>query len=127
MLNNNLYKIESLENIDGRIEAGLLIDAHHKIFDGHFPGQPVLPGVCMMQIFKELLEKTTGQSLFLYQADTIKFLSMVDPRQTPNLTFSIDYTTTEGYIKANGVLKSGNTTFLKISNCSLSIVLESKI
>lgn len=121
MLNNNLYTIDTFENVDGKIEAALAIEASHKIFEGHFPGQPVLPGVCMLQIFKELLEKATGQELFLYQTDASKFLSMIDPHQTPRLTFIIDYTTTEGYIKASGVLKSDAATFLKLSNCSFKV------
>lgn len=121
MLNDHLYTVDSFTNKNGKAEAQLTIDAGHKIFEGHFPGQPVLPGVCMIQIFKELLEKATGQKLFLYQADSSKFLSMVDPRQTPQLIFIIDYTTTEGYIKANGVLKSDSATFLKLSNCSFKV------
>lgn len=123
MLNDNLYKIDSFVYVDGKIETTLTIDANHKIFEGHFPGQPVLPGVCMIQIFKELLEKATSQKLFLYQADSSKFLSMVDPRQTPQLIFIIDYTTTEGYIKANGVLKNDAATFLKLNNCSFRVEL----
>lgn len=121
MLNDNLYTIESFTNQDGKVEAGIAVDAGHKIFEGHFPGQPVLPGVCMMQIFKELVEKAVSQKLFLYQADNCKFLSMVDPRVSPKLKFSIDYTTTEGYIKASGVLKNEEATFLKINNCSFKV------
>lgn len=121
MLNDNLYKIDSFTNVDGKIEAMLTIDANHKIFDGHFPGHPVLPGVCMMQIFKELLERANNQKLLMYQADASKFLSMVDPHQTPQLNFIIDYTTTEGYIKANGVLKSDSAIFLKLSNCCFKV------
>lgn len=121
MLNDNLYKIDSFADVDGKIEAALTIDAGHKIFEGHFPRQPVLPGVCMMQIFKELLEKATGQKLFLYQADSSKFLSMVDPRVTPQLTFAIEYTTTEGYIKAGGILKNSTASFLKLNNCSFRV------
>ena len=121
MLNNNLYTIDAFENVDGKIETAITIDAGHKIFEGHFPGQPVLPGVCMLQIFKELLEKATAQKLFLYQADNCKFLSMVDPRVSPQLVFTIDYTTTEGYIKANGILKSETTTFLKLANGSFKV------
>lgn len=124
MLHDNLYKIDAFTNVDGKIEASLTIDATHKIFEGHFPGQPVLPGVCMMQIFKELLEKANGQKLFMYQADSSKFLRMVDPHQTPRLNFVIDYTSTEGYIKANGILKSEDATFLKLSNCSFKVEIN---
>ena len=31
-------------------EVWVEIDPTHPIFEGHFPDQPVLPGVCMVQI-----------------------------------------------------------------------------
>ena len=57
MLNDNLYRTDSFSYQEEKIEAEISIDVHHKIFEGHFPGQPVLPGVCMIQIVKELVEK----------------------------------------------------------------------
>jgi 3-hydroxyacyl-[acyl-carrier-protein] dehydratase len=122
MLNNYLYKIDSFKNVAGNIDAAITIDTNHEIFKGHFPNQPVLPGVCMMQIFKELLEKAINQKLFLYQADSSKFLSMVDPFQTPQLFFMIDFTITDNNVKAGGVLKNDTTVFLKLNNYSFRIV-----
>jgi 3-hydroxyacyl-[acyl-carrier-protein] dehydratase len=78
----------------------------------------VLPGVCMMQIFKELLEKAINKKLFLFRADNSKFLMMVNPSQTPQLTFTIDFAITDDIVKANGVLKNDAAVFLKLSNYS---------
>ncbi|MBO9617758.1 MAG: 3-hydroxyacyl-ACP dehydratase [Niabella sp.] len=116
MLNNDLYTIDVFEDQGGVISCTLQLNATHKIFEGHFPGQPVLPGVCMMQIIKELTEKATGKKLFLNEAAQCKFLSMVDPVKIPTLIAAISYqqpdTTT---VTINGTLKNETATFFKIN------------
>ncbi|MCH5599874.1 hypothetical protein [Niabella ginsengisoli] len=82
MLIDNLYTIEQFDNANEKLTATIIIDEGHKIFEGHFPGQPVLPGVCQLQIVKELLEKGLNKTLFLSEASQCKFLQMVDPTVT---------------------------------------------
>ncbi|MFT3902807.1 MAG: 3-hydroxyacyl-ACP dehydratase [Niabella sp.] len=121
MLNNSLYTITSFEQEEGKVEARIHINAEHKIFEGHFPGQPVLPGVCMLQIMKELMEKSLSKNLFMHEASQCKFLSMVDPRQTADLMATLQYTqAADGIIALNGVLKDEQTIFLKLV-CSYTV------
>ncbi|WP_300602561.1 3-hydroxyacyl-ACP dehydratase [Niabella sp.] len=122
MLKNELYTITAFENNSGSVAADIRLNTAHPIFDGHFPGQPVLPGVCMMQIVKELAEDATGKKLFLGEAAQCKFLSMVDPEKTPELTVVIDYKQPDDLtIAINAVLKSTEATFFKMS-ASLAII-----
>ena len=55
MLEHYLYDILSAEEGDFNI----IILEDSPIFKGHFPEYPVVPGVCLMQIIKELAEKKT--------------------------------------------------------------------
>jgi 3-hydroxyacyl-[acyl-carrier-protein] dehydratase len=59
MLQGDFFIISKIETTEAEIKAELIINARHKIFEGHFPGQPVVPGVCMMQMVKEIIEKVT--------------------------------------------------------------------
>ncbi|MBZ4189824.1 3-hydroxyacyl-ACP dehydratase [Niabella beijingensis] len=121
MLKNDLYTIASFGNAAGRVQASILLNTAHRIFEGHFPGQPVLPGVCMMQLVKELTEEATGKKLFLNNAAQCKFLSMVDPRRTPELTVMVDYQQPgSDLVTVNAVLKSEDTVFFKM-NADLSV------
>ena len=83
MLLKDLYTINHLiqqaDNGQSKITAELVINKSHHIFQGHFPGLPVVPGVCMVQIIKELVEQNVGKSLMLREAGNIKFLSMINP------------------------------------------------
>lgn len=115
MLNNSLYTIKSFENPEGKVAAIIELDVTHPVFDGHFPGQPVLPGVCMIQLVKELTEKATARKLFLKEVANSKFLSMIDPRQTPVLMIAIDYSATSGAIGVTAVLKADTTAFFKMT------------
>ncbi|MBO9592325.1 MAG: 3-hydroxyacyl-ACP dehydratase [Niabella sp.] len=122
MLKNNLYTVTVFENNTGTLAAAISLNTAHPIFDGHFPGQPVLPGVCMMQIVKELTEEATGKKLFLNDATQCKFLSMVDPGKTPELQVMVDYKEPGDHtIAINAVLKSTEATFFKMS-ASLAII-----
>jgi 3-hydroxyacyl-[acyl-carrier-protein] dehydratase len=79
MLKDDFFKILTLENTDAAMKVVLELNAGHEIFKGHFPGKPVVPGVCMMQMVKELVQLQTIQELRLARADYMKFLVVVDP------------------------------------------------
>jgi len=91
MLLNKLYKIRSLKShSDGAgFIAEIELDSHHTIFEGHFPGNPILPGVCTVQIIRELLEQSVQKSLRMTKAGNIKYLGFVNPVTMPILTFQI--------------------------------------
>lgn len=91
MLKDSFYKIKSLHHQDNSIQAILEINEHHDILKGHFPGQPVLPGACMLQVVKEILEDTLNSKLRLKKADNIKFIQLVDPVLNNILKLALSY------------------------------------
>jgi len=95
MLKDSLYRILNISGENNIVEAIIELDEHHDIFKGHFPGQPVLPGVCMLQITKEILEIFFQYKVHLSKADDIRFLAMVDPTQNKELKFVIQYDLSE--------------------------------
>lgn len=54
-------------------------EASHPIFAGHFPGQPVVPGACLVQIAEELLRIQTGQKIRFNSVRNLKFRHPVLP------------------------------------------------
>ena len=95
ILKDDFYTVEQLVAEEGNIHATLRLNGKHRIFEGHFPEQPVVPGVCMIQMIKELLETVTGNRLLLRQSDTIKFLSVIDPTEGKPLLADISYNNIE--------------------------------
>ena len=97
-----------------KIEATLKINPDHEIFQGHFPGQPVVPGVCMMQIVKETLETATSRSLRLHTGLDLKFLSVIDPTKNNTVHLETSYSVlASGDINVTARLFLAETTFFK--------------
>ena len=46
MLLGTLFHIINLDVTGADLSARIELDATHPIFEGHFPGRPILPGVC---------------------------------------------------------------------------------
>ena len=91
MLQNNLYKILSSEKLtEDSSKFSISINENHPIFGGHFPEQPVMPGVCQLQILIELSRPLWGESLNLKSGSNLKFLAMLDPRTVKEITVKIE-------------------------------------
>jgi 3-hydroxyacyl-[acyl-carrier-protein] dehydratase len=114
MLRDNLYTLDTIEKIEGKkFEVEITLDTSHAIFKGHFPGQPVLPGVCLIEMLKEMLIEITGAPCRLHTADTIKYLKMVDPRNDIHLKFNIEAVgEAQGFkVNATSFLEDGTPNF----------------
>lgn len=112
----DFYTLQSYEKADnGSFTANILLNKDHDIFKGHFPGNPVTPGVCMMQIIKELAEEFIGRKLFLKTASNVKFMAIINPFETPELKMILDITENETEVKVKNTTSFGETIALKMS------------
>jgi len=73
-----LYKI--LEKDIGKVIIQLG-DKTHPIFEAHFPGYPILPGFCQIDIISEILEEK------VVYINRSKFISHIEPNDI--ITFLI--------------------------------------
>jgi 3-hydroxyacyl-[acyl-carrier-protein] dehydratase len=93
MLLNDFYRIIEEKKSEEAIPDGILkhlfyrieLNGAHSIFGGHFPGNPVVPGVCQVEMIRELLVRESGVDLILSGADNIKFLAMISPSVNPQV------------------------------------------
>ena len=106
MLVNDFFTISKLEKEGSEIKAELVINANHKIFEGHFPGHPVVPGVCMMQMVKEIIEKVIGEKTNLVRAGEMKFLAIINPKENNMIRATLKYN-----IEENGSMAVSATLF----------------
>jgi 3-hydroxyacyl-[acyl-carrier-protein] dehydratase len=113
MLLNNLYTLSSFgfSEPKDKISARILLNKEHPVFKGHFPGNPILPGVCTVQIIRELLEKAVGKELILIKAGNIKYLGFINPTTTPEVQFDLVINYTEaGSIACTATVSAGEAT-----------------
>jgi 3-hydroxyacyl-[acyl-carrier-protein] dehydratase len=120
MLLNYLYSIDDFE----ATKATLRLHAEHPIFSGHFPGKPILPGACQLQIIREMLSGITGKDYRLQKATTIKFITPIDPRQNETIRLNLQYTEQEkeenAALLVTATLTAGEVVFLKFNGTFLA-------
>ena len=114
---NDFYSVENWNLTESGLSCTVSFNAAHKIFNGHFPGNPIVPGVCTIQIIADLLQRATGQQLQLSQAPNIKFLQLITPHVRPEV--NISWTESEEIYTTNTSLKIGDATLFKM-NASFS-------
>lgn len=106
-LNGDLFKVESrMEGLpEGQSGFNIILNPDHLIYKAHFPGQPVTPGVCILQMLQELLSVQEGKQLFIKNIKNAKFISMMSPVTDSRVSVLFSSVTPEeGGIKAQGVV-----------------------
>ena len=129
-LKNNLYTIK-----DRRLELPTAGDAASDkialsgsyelelnpscfIYQAHFPGEPITPGVCIMQMGKEVLEDALGKTLQVASVKNIKFLSIISPKETTSIIYQlkkVELSEDGQSVKAQLVVMAGDEAKAKIS------------
>lgn len=117
MLKDNFFRLlEPVTDTQGTYSTSIRLKPDHPIFAGHFPGLPVVPGVCMMAIMKEILQEIVHRPLRLEQAGNLKFLSLINPLE--NETVNVELKFSEGNdetLMLDGSIFTNNLVFFKIN------------
>lgn len=118
MVLKDFYNIVSQEKTaDSKYNITILINEKHEVFKGHFPGNPIMPGVCMIQIIKELTESITQSSLMIQTLSNVKFMALINPEVNPELRLELEINTTDDdLIKVKNTTYFNDTIALKLSN-----------
>ena len=118
MVLKDFYKVLSEEKTsDSKYIVTILVNEKHEVFKGHFPGNPIMPGVCMIQIIKELTETITKSRLVIQTLANVKFMALINPEVTPELRLELDIVITEDdLVKVKNTTYFNDTVALKLSN-----------
>lgn len=84
MLRGTLYELVRADSLGATVR--LLPES--AVYRGHFPGYPITPGVCLVQIALELIAGMAGP-VRLVAAKNIKFTSPVIPKEGLELRFDL--------------------------------------
>lgn len=112
------YTVETMMPYsEGGCWAQIRLNPDHPVFDGHFPENPVAPGVCMLQIVKELVETTVQKSLFLVHVSSVKFTALINPHKNPVLQITFELAPQKDErIKVKSTIMFGETVAVKLTH-----------
>lgn len=122
MLIEGLYTVQKIEQIGTELKAKVKLHKEHDVFKGHFPGNPIMPGVCMIQMIKELTEEKLGKELFLTVASNVKFMAKISPEENEIIDLTLNITEDDTIIKVKNVTSYGETIALKLSATFKSVI-----
>ena len=116
-LQDNLYTILSQQETEGLATYQLSIHPEWPIYKAHFPGHPITPGVCIVQMVQELLQHALNRDVTLRKAKNVKYLAIISPEEVSELTVSFTKIETllDGSLKVQAQVFNGETIFTKMS------------
>lgn len=77
----------SVEGLSGLFHVRLNPDC--EVYEGHFPGTPVSPGVCNIRMVLECAEQAAGHALRMRKLNRCRFTTLLTPQTHPELNIRI--------------------------------------
>ncbi len=87
-----LYRFFTLQEIkseEGKHLATTSLNPDHGIYKGHFPGNPVVPGVCLLHILKSICSEIASKPVMLTTGNSIKYLQIINPNENATIHWEI--------------------------------------
>jgi 3-hydroxyacyl-[acyl-carrier-protein] dehydratase len=90
LLKDKFYKVinEEKNGTTGKYTVAILPDCN--VYDGHFPGDPVCPGVCNIETIKECAMMLTGKDLRIKAIKQCRLTAIATPAVCPEVIITIN-------------------------------------
>lgn len=120
---DNLYTVVSTqEESTTRVRMQIRLNPESIIFKAHFPGEPILPGACIVQMVLELFMTWTKRDVEIAKVNNLKFLSVISPDEVLDLDVVIEIKKEEeGQVSIKADISKEGSDFTK-----MSLLLNSK-
>lgn len=113
---DEFYTLNTLTETENGISAEVTLNHKHRIFNGHFPENPVVPGVCMMQMIKEVLQLSRNKAFILSEGSNIKFMNILNPGENAVVELVHEIIRDNGdEIKLRSTIRNKETIFIKFA------------
>lgn len=110
-----LYTILDGEPQEGGVRYKVRFHEDSVIYKAHFPGHPVTPGACLVEMAQELLETFLASDLRVKTIKNVKFLSIISPLEVKEVSFQIQLKQEDEWIQSQILVFDDKTTYAKIS------------
>ena len=107
MLIKDYYTIENVsKQADGTTRFAISLKPDCPVYEGHFPGQPVSPGVCNIQMIKECAEQVAGKSLLMNNLQQARLTVLMTPGTHPEVEVIIALEAMGGAYKLKAAIEA---------------------
>lgn len=106
------FKINNRVTKDNETLFDITLLPDYCVYEGHFPGNPVSPGVCNIQMIKECAEQLTGRQLFLGYISQCRLSAVMTPQTTPQFQLCIQLSEVDDMYKVRATVYNDTTTYI---------------
>ena len=106
----DFYRILSKQVTDNTAVVHIELNPDCKVYEGHFPGLPIAPGMCHLEMIRECASLVWQQAVRFGTIKRLKFMQPIDPRICTLLTLTL---TREGQ-NMTALLVSGEQDIVKL-------------
>lgn len=114
MLKGSFFTIENSITKENVHSFEVKLNKNHHIFEGHFPSQPIAPGVCLAQMVKELAETQLNEKLKMVSARNMKFMAILNPTENEKVTVEVKISPNESFFDVRASCFTEEKVFFKI-------------
>ena len=84
------FQITSVEHNDDVILVDVILHEKDELFEGHFPDNPIMPGVLNIEIIEKILSEV--MQMQVKRINQVKFLSPIVPKEDELLKYRFEIT-----------------------------------
>lgn len=84
-----------------------------EVYRGHFPGRPVCPGVCNIELIRQCAERLVGQRLHIHTVSQCRFTAVASPALSPEVDVSLSATLASGKWLVVARVSSGDCVYVE--------------
>lgn len=112
-MNNEIYSLSALKKNADSLTAKIRYDATHKVFEGHFPDNPIVPGVCTLNMISDIVRDNVGGNYRIKEASNVKYLQLIRPDHEPMLR--LIWKDVEAGLQVNATLEQDGTILMRFA------------
>ncbi len=111
----SLFILDALPSPAPSGSAVARIQADHAILAGHFPGRPVVPGVCLVDLTVRVCSALLGAEHRIARARALKFLVPVEPSTAGELLVTASVQPGDGAARVEAQITANGAIAVKVS------------
>lgn len=115
LLENKFYKVLSEERGEGlsaKYHVAILPECN--VYDGHFPGDPVCPGVCNIETIKECTILLCGVQLRYAAIKQCRLTTLATPTVCPEVDVQVSLTPTDDGFSVQASIADDKQTYMTL-------------
>lgn len=106
--------LEQKVSDDGSVLFTVKLNPDCSVYQGHFPGNPVCPGVCNINMIRRCIEHYTNKKLIISDIKQCRFTALITPIKQSILNLKAVITEAEDGYNVNANLYDSSTNYIEM-------------